>query len=152
MSISALLQRHALYTLISMVLVFALSSGLTFFFDFDIGFGVNFVTHMLPAMFVGALYMRRNKAAPSSSTMWKLSWIMSLINIVVGFLLVFAVALVFGIEDEMVSDLSFFGLGGWALIVGVVFLFGAVVARFSFGYGVTDEQRRQEKRAAKDAM
>lgn len=152
MSISSLLLRHALYTLISMVFVYALSSGLIFFFDFDIGVGVSVVTQVLPAMYVGALYMRRSKAAPSSSTMWKLSWIMSLINIGVGFLLVFAVALVFGIEDEMAAELFFFGLGGFAVIVGVVFLIGAVVARYSFGYGVKDAQRRQEKLAAKDAM
>ncbi|WP_424974109.1 ABZJ_00895 family protein [Dinoroseobacter sp. S124A] len=152
MSISSLLLRHALYTQICMVIVLALACGLIFFFDFGIGVGVNGVTHFVPAWYTGAIYTRRTKVAPSSGTMWKLSWIMSLINIVVGFLLVFAVALVFGIEDEMISDLSFFGPGGWALMVGVVFLFGAVVARFSFGFGVKAEQRRQEELAAKDAM
>ncbi|WP_424969010.1 ABZJ_00895 family protein [Dinoroseobacter sp. S76] len=152
MSISSLLLRHALYTLISMIFVYALSSGLLFFLDFDIGVAVSVVTHMLPAMFVGALYMRRNKAAPSSSTMWKLSWIMSLINIVVGFSLAIAVVLALGIGGEMAEELFFFGLGGFAVIMGVVFLIGAVVARFSFGYGVRDEQRRQEKLAAKNAM
>ncbi|WP_424964519.1 ABZJ_00895 family protein [Dinoroseobacter sp. S375] len=152
MSISALLLRHALYTLICMVFVLVLSSGLLFFLDVDIGVGVSSVTHFVPAWYTGAIYTRRTKVAPSSGTMWKLSWIMSLINIVVGFLLVFAVALVFGIEDEMVSDLSFFGLGGGAIILGVVYLFGVVVARFSFGFGVKAEQRRQEELAAKDAM
>ncbi|MDA8747155.1 ABZJ_00895 family protein [Litoreibacter sp.] len=144
-----LLKRYIVVAMLSMILISAISYGLETFTGVKLGSTIGIVAAIVPAMDAGQTYAKRWEKRPPNAYAWKLSAAFTVLNLLVGIVLMISLFAYFGTVKDLSDLIGQLATPLSGVIMVVILIVYWLASRYFFGFSAKNYLKAVARLAAK---